>query len=156
MCWSVWFSVLYLLELTVTLQMISGPVHNIIHKLSGGCVISAWLQKVLTYLMLRIRLEWLLWLSRYLEACLNLHLPSTERVSLLISSASYPDFSSPVPILPLERWWKLENMSCLLGYKRNIIFIFRLCWNLLARFSSSATMYGANRLCLRNFAYTCL
>ena len=57
MSWSDWCDVLCLLEQTVTFQLISGPVYDIIHNLSGGGIVGARFQTVLTCLILRARLE---------------------------------------------------------------------------------------------------
>ena len=122
MCWLDRCSVLCLLKWTVTLQLIFEPLHKtkFIFFLTVELYVPV-LQKVPTYHMLRTRLEWLLWLSRYPGACLSLHLPSTERVSLLSSSTSHPDLSSLVPILPLEWWWKFEITSWGCWEIRNIL-----------------------------------
>ena len=63
MSWSDRCNVLYFLEWTVTFQLISRPVYDIIHDFSGGCVVGALLQKVSTCYMLRARLEG--WLSQW-------------------------------------------------------------------------------------------
>ena len=42
------------------------------------------------------------WIEGHSGACLSLHLPSAERVSLPTSSVFYPASSSTVPVLPLE------------------------------------------------------
>jgi len=61
MSWSDQCDVLCLLEQTVTFQLTSEPVYDIIHNLSGGCVVGARLQTILPCHMLRARLEG--WLS---------------------------------------------------------------------------------------------
>jgi len=61
MSWSDWCDVLRFLEQTVTFQLISEPVYDMIHNLSGGYVKGARLQTISAYHMLRARLEG--WLS---------------------------------------------------------------------------------------------
>ena len=95
------YSVLCLLEGIVTVQLIFGPLYDIIHKLSSGkCPALDITHK--SYAEDEVGV--VTWLMGYPRACLSLHLPLTERVTLPTLSASHPDLSSPVPILPLGRW----------------------------------------------------
>ena len=151
--WSDRCSVLCFLERTVTLQLISGPVHNIIHKLSGGCVLSARLYTVPTYhcwglvwsdCFVYLGIQEPIWVFTFRQLrgslCqLHLHL-------ILIFLLQFQFYLSSDG----------ENLRIYLGllrYKEHLDLHLQVFAEiLLARFSLSATMYGANRLCLRNFA----
>ena len=61
MGWSNRCNVLCFLVRTVTFQLIFGPIYDIIHNLSGGCIVGARLHTIPTCHMLRARLEG--WLS---------------------------------------------------------------------------------------------
>ena len=115
MSWSDLCDVLCLLEQTVTFQLISGSVYDIIHGLSGGCVVGALLQTIPTCHILRARLEgWLsqwgiqrpVWVFNFHQMrgslCqLHLHL-------ILIFSGS----------ILLPGWWQ-KNLRILLGLLEN-------------------------------------
>ena len=77
---------------------------TIISKLSDGCVVSGRASNSTHISYVEGKVGVVSWLAGYPGACMSLHLPSTERVSLLTSSVFYPDLSSPVPVLLLERW----------------------------------------------------
>ena len=62
------------------------------NKLSGGCIVSARATESIRISYAEGEVGVIAWLMGYPEACLGLHLPSTERASSPTSFVFYPDF----------------------------------------------------------------